>query len=102
MIRRLSILSIALVSALTGSNDGAPSPAATNVKLLISPIASKPLEEMTFEDGLREAGWDPAKPHNLQFHTVRTILARQELLRLEEETHLKAAYRARRSVRASA
>ena len=94
MIQRLSLISMALVSALlliksfgvgiSFAEGSVSSSAVTNVRLLNTPIVSPVAGNDSFEAQMRRAGWDTANPQNLQFHNVKMIIQRQELLRLEK------------------
>lgn len=47
------------------------------------------LRQNAFEQGMAEAGWDIHKPANLAFYNVRQIIARNDILSLQNEIDKK-------------
>ena len=82
--------------------DGTVLQVKTNDKLLIPLVVSK--RQNAFEQGMAESGWDIHKPQNLAFYNVRQIIARNEIMNLQDEMDKKIAsqYRTSRAVDSSA
>ena len=105
MIRRLTVLTVFSVSALffatiicadqAGLPDGALLQAKPIDKLLIPVIVSQ--RQNAFEQGMAEAGWDIRKPQNLAFYNVRQIIARNDILSLQNEIDKRIASQIRSS-----
>ena len=99
MIRKLAILTVFSVSALfyvtiiCAEQAGMPDRALPQVepinKLLNNLIVTK--QQNDFERGMTEAGWDIRKPYNLAFYNVRQIIARNDILSLQNEIDKRIA-----------
>ena len=99
MIRKLAVLTVFSVSALflatiicadqAGLPDRVPPQVKSIDKLLILPIVTN--RQNAFEQGMTEAGWDIHKPYNLAFYNVRQIIARNDILSLQNEIDKKIA-----------
>ena len=111
-IRKLAVLTVVLVSTLffvtinyagqAGVVNGVPPRVGPNDKLLILPVNTKP--QSAFEQSMAEAGWDVHKPCNLGFYNVRHMIAKNEIMDLQNELDKKIAseFRASRAVDRSA
>ena len=105
MIRRLAVLTVFSVSALffatiicadqAGLPDGALPQTKPIDKLLIPVIVSQ--RQNVFEQGMAEAGWDIHKPYNLAFYNVRQIIARNDIMSLENQIDKKISSEVRAS-----
>ena len=74
----------------------------SNEKLLMALVITK--QQTAFEQGMADAGWDINKPHNLAFYNVRQIIARNDIMSLQDQMDKKisAVYHSSRSVDSSA
>jgi len=73
--------------------NGAISSVKANDKLLLPLDVSK--SQDTFEQGMAAAGWDIHNPCNLVFYNVRQIIARNEIVSLQNEINKKIALQVR-------
>ena len=99
MIRKLAVLTVFSVSALftatviCADQAGLPDRALPQVepidKLLNNLVVTK--EPNDFEQGMAEAGWDIHKPNNLLFYNVRQIIARNDIMSLQDRINQKIA-----------
>lgn len=121
-MKRVSILSMAFLSALSFSafaadvmsaTDGAFFPKATKDNLLITSKPSKPRRQVTvpredfsgsFSDGMARNGWHTRDAGNGYFENFRKVMAREELQNVQDEINAKfyESRRYRRSAEASA
>ena len=105
MIRKLAVLTVFSVSALffttvifadqAGMPDRALHQAESINKHLIPLIVTK--QQVAFEQGMADAGWDINKPVNLAFYNVRQIIARNDIQSLQNEINEKISSRVRSS-----